>query len=601
MADNARTKVAEIPYLADWVVISFRWMVLLGMTIVLAMVGPFSAVGLAGLVVAVIWNIIVSLLAILNRRLPAHRLINLAVDWTVTLVIFFSTGGLYGPVLWAGLLTLLSSGIYFGLRGTLLSAFMFALVQLYWAISFILATGVGWNNLPPAVMLKLVAAVLGANMLVGLVVGLFGDGLYRALRRTFRAQVDVITEGERKAQKAEHDRMQRFYRLLERLSATLNYQVVLETALDLSATALGDETSRAGQMVGAVLLFQDGILKIGSARRLSPAELRLTFPAERGVLKEIVQTAETCLVESPGSDPELGTLVTLQTMHSALTVPLRRGLNSYGLMLFAHPDPDFFNPDRVEVLEVISQQAVIAIQNARLYQDVEREKEHIIESQEEARKKLARDLHDGPAQSLAAITMGINITQRLLENDPAQALEELARVEDLSRRTTKEVRHMLFTLRPLVLETEGLIPALSAMAEKMRDTYRQNVLVEADTEVERRMDTNKQTMTFYLAEEAVNNARKHAQAAKVLVRLHFKQGDPDLAVLEIIDNGKGFDVAAVTSAYERRGSLGMVNLRERTDLVSGLLSIESVPGRGTCVSVTIPLSESAAERLQRGG
>jgi len=84
-------------------------------------------------------------------------------------------------------------------------------------------------------------------------------------------------------------------------------------------------------------------------------------------------------------------------------------------MLYAHPDPNYFNSDRRDLLNIIGRHAVIAIQNARLYQDLVEEKERMIEVHEEARKKLARDLHDGPTQSVAAMAMRINIARRMLE------------------------------------------------------------------------------------------------------------------------------------------------------------------------------------------
>jgi signal transduction histidine kinase len=105
----------------------------------------------------------------------------------------------------------------------------------------------------------------------------------------------------------------------------------------------------------------------------------------------------------------------------------------------------------------------------------------------------------------------------------------------------------------------------------------------------------KQGVIFYIIEEAVNNARKHANAPTIWVR--FNQLEPGIAILEIVDDGIGFDVKAVDKAYDKRGSLGMVNLRERTELVNGLLNIESASGKGTRVQVYIPMTEEAADRL----
>jgi signal transduction histidine kinase len=222
----------------------------------------------------------------------------------------------------------------------------------------------------------------------------------------------------------------------------------------------------------------------------------------------------------------------------------------------------------------------------------------MMEIQEESRKKLARDLHDGPTQSVSAIAMRVNFARRLMERDTKAASEELYRIEELARRTTKEIRHMLFTLRPLVLESQGLVATLESMAEKTKETFNQDVAIQADPRVVDALEANKQAVVFYIAEEAVNNARKHAQAERIWVRLKMlREG---MSLLEVEDDGVGFDVNVVGSTYENRGSLGMINLRERTDLVNGVLRIDSAPGRGTRVQVVIPLNEEAADRLRRG-
>jgi signal transduction histidine kinase len=261
------------------------------------------------------------------------------------------------------------------------------------------------------------------------------------------------------------------------------------------------------------------------------------------------------------------------------------------------PKPLTLPPALRDALSILTHQAVIALQNARLYSELAEEKERMLEIQEEARKKLARDLHDGPTQSVSAIAMRINFTRRMLQKDPDSAAKELEKIEELVRRTTMEIRHMLFTLRPLVLESQGLVAALKAMAEKMRDTYEQNVIIEVDEQVLTSLEIGKQTVLFYIAEEAVNNARKHAQAAHIWVHLHLLQ--EDLALLEIRDDGTGFDPQKIGLAYESRGSLGMVNLRERADLVNGILHIESAPQKGTSIQVAFPLTEEAADRLRQ--
>ncbi len=402
-------------------------------------------------------------------------------------------------------------------------------------------------------------------------------------------------------QELDASRLREVYRLLTNLTSTLNYQRVLELALDMGMQALTSDDDPSDRLIGAVLLFSSGNeesadLYIGASRRLTPADMKHTFPGQKGLLQAVIEEGGAIIAEEPAKDPELGRLIAMQACATAYSIPLREGINTYGVILFAHNKENFFNSANREVLNIITNQAVIAIQNARLYRDLEIEKERMMEIQEEARKKLARDLHDGPTQSIAAIAMRVNFARRLMERDADAASDELFKIEDLARRTTKEIRHMLFTLRPLVLESKGLSAALQSMAEKMEETYDQNVELDIAPEVVSELEMDKQGVIFYIIEEAVTNARKHAEAEHIWVRL--RPIHTDLALLEIQDNGLGFDVKSVTASYEHRGSLGMINLRERTDLVNGVLNLESTPGVGTHIQVALPLTEEAVDRLR---
>ncbi len=382
------------------------------------------------------------------------------------------------------------------------------------------------------------------------------------------------------------------------LSATLNYERVLEITLDLAASAIEEPGVGNGRLVSALMLFGQKGLQIASARGLTHADLRVELPGREGVLGEALNSGETRYLQDVCNDPELRRVVGLHTCQVAVCIPLVVGMEVYGLLLFAHPQKSFFTADHLETLEAISLQAMIALQNAKLYSDLEQEKERIAEIQEEARKKLARDLHDGPTQSVGAIAMRVNFARRLIQRDANKAAEELYKIEELARRTTKEIRQMLFTLRPLILESEGLIPALEKLAENMRENHDQNVILDAHEGVADDLEVGKQGVIFFIIEEAVNNARKHAQASHIWVRLNRNQ---DLLQLEVEDDGLGFDLAAVEAGYGQRGSLGMVNLRERSELVNGVLRIDSAKGEGTRISVMIPATIEAADRLRRAG
>lgn len=581
---------SDFPFVADWCAISLRWLSLLAISIRLATTNSFSLPVIIVLGLAVSWNVGVSFLALTNRRLKGHRIINVVMDFLVGVLLFILTGGLAGPLIWSGVISLVSAAIYYEWRGSLIVALLLSLAQDAWI----------YFRAGDTLNLTSAGLLMASNLLAGIFLGLLSSWLMHGLRKNYQKYMRQRREVEQRAQMKERERLQVLYNMIETLSTTLNYKMVLDNALDLSTSALGITDGAETPILSAVLLFKETTLTVGAGRHLTPHDLMLSFPAEQGILHEALKSGEMKLLKDPSKDPELCRIVALQGCQVAICLPLLRGLNAFGVMLFGHPNPDFFSRDRCDVLEMIGHQATFAIQNARLYQDLEFEKEHILDTQDETRKKLARDLHDGPTQSVAVIAMRLNIARKMLEINPTDAGEEIAKIEELARRTTQEIRHMLFTLRPLVLETDGLTAALQSMADKMQDTFQQTVQVYVDPEIEKQLEISKQTVVFYLVEEAVNNARKHASASFIRVSLRYLPNDNSLALLEIYDNGVGFDVKSVTSSYEKRGSLGMVNLNERTELINGMLHIESAPGQGTRVQVLIPLTTEAIDRLERG-
>jgi signal transduction histidine kinase len=588
MIPNMRN--ADIPYLADWYAISLRWIIIIGLTISLGLGSNLNVKMVAFLSVPILWNGFVSALAIFNQRLKNHRIVNLSMDTLFAAGLFYLASGMSQGVWWVALLPIFTAAVYYEVRGAAILTPIISLIQ----------AGLSYLISPDLVAPLPLTALIGFNIVSAIAVSAVTLPLINRLRRTYQNQINQRKESERRAQRQERDRMRVLFSMIETFSSTLHYQKVLETALEAGVSAMGASVDGANGMAGAVLLFEDGDLQIKANWHIHSRDLNLSFLAKQGVLNETLQSGEYRMVFMPAEDPELSRMTTLDNQQVALCLPLIRGMNAYGVLFFSHQQAEFFTQERIEILQMISNQAVIAIQNARLYQDLAIEKERIIQSQEEAQKKLARDLHDGPTQSVSAIAMRVSIARKIMERSPEEACEELLRIEELARRTTQEIRHMLFTLRPLVLETEGLVPALQTMSDKLRDVYQQKVIIDADHLVVDRLDPSCQTVIFYLAEEAVNNARKHAEASEIHVRIKYPPNEQAIALLEIVDNGQGFDVQSVLGSYERRGSLGMVNLRERTDLVNGRLHIDSVPGKGTRVRIFIPLTEEAADRLHRG-
>lgn len=403
-------------------------------------------------------------------------------------------------------------------------------------------------------------------------------------------------------QRVTNTRMRKMYQLITDLTTTLNYDRVLEKSLDAALVALSLADISTDQLVSAVFLFtEDNMvdpveLYVAYGRGLPRSDTHRRTPGMEGLLEATIESGDSQLTKEAPEDPELKNFLAFRACQSAFCLPLRSGLDTFGVMLFGHPHVNYFNTDCREILSTVGHQAQIALQNAHLFQELKAEKDQIIKVQEEARRKLARALHDGPTQTVAAIPMQISRARHLLNRDVDAAAEALYQTEDLARRTSKQIRHMLFTLRPLVLESEGLAAALESMAEKTRETFGQNVSIKTDPQLVEQLDMNTKTVIFTIAEEAVNNARKHAEADHISIRLQRIQ--EDLALLEIEDNGKGFDVEKVTGNYEDRDSLGMVNMRERAELVEGVFHIKSKIGKGTTIQVVLPLTDDASDRLR---
>ena len=574
--------------LIDWIVTLLRGLTLTGLVVSMASTASLSRPFILVILLTAAGNLLLGFLMVLGKRLPFQRYIAVFFDLAVACGLFIISGATNGNIGWAILLPSLTASIYFGLAGgaivTVVGLLLLGLVSILAAD--ILST------------LVFLVTLIPLCLFVVLFFGSVSQRLHAEITRTQQTSSAAGLDGLH----SDSGWLSAIFKLIAELNASLNYQRVLDKALDLSRGAIGGKAAARDQFVSAVLLYSqresgDPRLQVGSARRFSQADMRVSLPGTAGLIGKAIDEGEARLSHDITGDAELHKIVALHTCDSVYCIPLRTGLDTYGVLLFGHPQSDFFTPERQKVLEMIASQSMIAIQNARLYRDLEQEKERMIETQEEARSKLARDLHDGPTQSVAAIAMRVNYARRLIERDPKAAAAELYDIEEQARQTTMEIRHMLFTLRPLVLESQGLDAALQSMAEKMRQTYNQEVIIAVDPDIASQLELSKQGVVFNIIEEAVNNARKHARAEHIWVRLRSAKNE--IALLEIEDDGDGFDLEAVNAGYDNLGSLGMVNMRERAELLTGYLKVSSKPGKGTLVSIYIPLTEAAIERARR--
>jgi len=207
----------------------------------------------------------------------------------------------------------------------------------------------------------------------------------------------------------------------------------------------------------------------------------------------------------------------------------------------------------------------------------------IVQAQEEERRKIARELHDGPAQSLANIVMRLSLIERLWEQDQEWVKREISALTSMVRDNITEVRRVIFDLRPMALDDLGLVPAMRRYLADYRDKHGLDVHFLFFGE-ERRLPLPVEVALFRLTQEALSNVRKHAEVDEAVVKLEIT---PRMATIVIKDDGRGFDVARASE----KGRYGLLGMRERVELFNGELTIKSRLGHGTQVIISIPVGE----------
>ena len=205
-------------------------------------------------------------------------------------------------------------------------------------------------------------------------------------------------------------------------------------------------------------------------------------------------------------------------------------------------------------------------------------------AREDERRRLARDLHDGPAQTLAAALFGVDLAVGALDRAPATAREELLAARALVRDALDDVRALMAGLRPRLLEERGLVVALNALAA-MPPLWGTEVSVETQgIGAEERLPAEVELALFRIAQEAVSNARRHGAASHAQVSLTVKRG---VAELRVVDDGRGF--LCEPGIALPAGGEGLPGMHERAELLGGTLRVESAPGAGTRIAVMLPL------------
>ena len=302
------------------------------------------------------------------------------------------------------------------------------------------------------------------------------------------------------------------------------------------------------------------------------------LPRQHGLLDAMLHSPHSERVRNIQADPRFGGWPDKHPkMTSFLGVPIvAKGEVIAAFYLANKRRAREFTAEDQELIETLAAHAAIAIENARLY---ERSRELSIV---EERNRLARELHDSVTQTLFSLSLTAESAATLAESDPVRAREQLLSVRRLAADALKEMRSLIFELRPAELDVDGLVPTLRKRIDVLRRVYRRDI--DLRVRGERRLEPSAEAHVFRIVQEALQNALKHSQAARLDVELAMLDGR---VIATVRDDGIGFDPEA---AKRRSGRLGLTSMEERARELGGTLEIESHPGDGAVVRLEAPLA-----------
>jgi two-component system sensor histidine kinase DegS len=210
--------------------------------------------------------------------------------------------------------------------------------------------------------------------------------------------------------------------------------------------------------------------------------------------------------------------------------------------------------------------------------------EMVIQAQESERQRLARQMHDGPAQALSNFILQTEIAMRLFDLDPARAKEELTGLKGAATTTFQKVRDFIFDLRPMMLDDLGLAPTLSRYVESTKEKSGVDIRLTV-TGLEQRLESYLEVMIFRAVQELIGNALRYSQAQQIRVQVDAIEGN---VRVNVEDNGKGFS----TGSLDEQSGMGLKIIRDRVEMLGGRFDIDSTVGQGTHVTFQVPATKT---------
>ena len=400
-------------------------------------------------------------------------------------------------------------------------------------------------------------------------------------------------------QNPESKKERRYHELLvlSRVSAALSGLWDLDAILRVG---LNNVLNIMNGAIGGILLLdeQSHTLSYRVHQGLSDEYLEeVHLSLGKGIAGEVAKSGKSVLLEDISADPRVANpdLIRTEGLRAFISVPLRAKDKVLGVINIASRTPHRFTKNDMHLLHSIGDQLGVAIEEARLYERLRKARERLrrlarqnLVAEEEERRRIARELHDETSQSLSGLALQL---QALLEmsamsgNQDAEFIAGLKKVQALTVQVHSEVNRLISDLRPALLDTLGLVPAVRQHAEATLRSLDINVSVETKG-TDRRLPSDVEIALFRVIQGSIGNIVQHSKAKNAVIVLEYRN---DELLLRISDDGVGFDVSKVTDVEESGRGRGLFSMKERIGFLGGISWIESELGQGTTVWARVPI------------
>jgi two-component system sensor histidine kinase DegS len=397
------------------------------------------------------------------------------------------------------------------------------------------------------------------------------------------SEIGVATENARLHRNVTRqlERERRLSELAEGITSELELDKVLSKVV-----LIAEDLVEADAGVIALLDESRDVITYPYLHQLPENLLQVTVARGEGLAGQVIATGEPAVIEDyPAYSGRVEDFVK-GGIKSVLAVPIVTGGKVFGALgVVALKGRRSFSDRDVNVLSGVARQAAVAIENARLYQSMRSYAKQILTAQEEERKRMARELHDDTVQVLVALSRQLDALLRAGDQTTDGLGARLEELRELTAQISRDIRRFSQDLRPSTLDDLGLLPTLEGLSSRLseEDEIKAELRILGDR---RRLSPEAEVVLFRIAQEALNNARKHSGATEVLTTVEFTDS---VVRITVSDNGRGFVVPDRPGDLVETGKLGLTGMLERAHLAGGTLTVQSKPGEGTTVVAEIPV------------